>query len=293
MAADNDVTRLQAEHHGLVPTEGFRTLEEFCLYLIHRRAYEEAAALADGKAVLDCGCNVGYGTEIIRPRCRRIVGVDVSPKAIEQARRLHAAGGADFRVVDGRTLPFADGEFDLAVSFQVIEHVADRRAYLAELRRVLGPAGTLLLTTPNAALRIEPGMKPWNPFHVKEFRPQELRQELTEVFPHVQVRGLFAAEALYAVEAGRVRAARSAALRRPAWLNALSARLRTSLPPWALSAIRRTMRALHGRGGLPPPGTFEQYSTADLFYRDECVEKALDLMAICRKGGASNVPKHL
>ncbi|MEO8628047.1 MAG: hypothetical protein ABI612_08080, partial [Betaproteobacteria bacterium] len=74
---------------------------------------------------------------------------------------------------------------------------------LAELKRVLTNDGIALITTPQTGIRLDEGMQPWNPFHVREYHPDELRTELLKTFPTVIVQGLFAADALYAVEHGR------------------------------------------------------------------------------------------
>jgi SAM-dependent methyltransferase len=278
-ASSEDVLRLQADRHGLVVTEGFPSLEAYGLFLIHMKAYEAAAAMAAGRAVLDVGCNNGYGTRHLRDHAASIVGVDVSPKAIEDARRRYAHEGIDFHVIDGRTLPFEDGRFDLVTSFQVIEHIADYEPYLSEIRRVLAPGAAAVFTTPNGRIRLEPGMKPLNPFHVREFGADELADLLGRWFADVNVRGLFAEEALYAVEHNRAR--RDLRLAR-AW-GGVPFRIRRRLPQPVVELLRKAVRAV--KGTRPPDASIqERFSTADLFYRDEGLDEALDLMAICRKG---------
>ena len=60
-------------------------------------------------------------------------------------------------------LPLADGAVDLVVSSQVVEHLWDQDAFVAECARVLRPGGRLVVTTPNR-LTFPPG----NPFHCRE-----------------------------------------------------------------------------------------------------------------------------
>jgi SAM-dependent methyltransferase len=79
-----------------------------------------------------------------------VVSVDALESEVELWRRL--APEARFEVADGRALPFADGEFESAYSISVLEHIAedgDEQA-LAELARVVRPAGRILLTVPYA-----------------------------------------------------------------------------------------------------------------------------------------------
>jgi len=207
-AVDVETIRLQAEEHPLIEDTPPASPAEHCLRLVHLRAYDEAVAHAAGRDVLDVGCNTGYGTVRFLPVARRVVGVDVSVRAIEAARRRAPSGQPDFILSSGFALPFPDDSFDLVSSFQVLEHVPDPIAYLRETARVTRPGGEVILATPNAAIRLDPGMTPWNRFHVHEYVAAELRDLLVRVFPQVRVRGLFGTPTLYETEIRRVDAAR-------------------------------------------------------------------------------------
>jgi SAM-dependent methyltransferase len=196
--------QLQAEEHPLVREAELASSEQIVLHLMHERAYDEAARYCAARTVLDVGCNTGYGAVRLAAHAARVVGVDVSPAAIEEARGRAGADRVEFLVVDGVRLPFEDETFDVVVSFQVIEHIAQPLAYLREIRRVLRRQGTALFTTPNASFRLDPGMAPWNRFHVREYRPSELRELLEHVFAGAEVKGMFATPELYEVERARV-----------------------------------------------------------------------------------------
>ena len=203
-----EAIRLQAEEHPLIDDKAPETLSEKCLHLMHVKAYDEAAARAAGRDVLDVGCNTGYGTVRLVQEARSVTGVDVSPAAVAAARTREGGESVRFEVIDGLGLPFPDHSFDLVTSFQVVEHVADPGPYLREIRRVLRPGGIAILTTPNAAIRLDPGMTPWNRFHVREYRASELAVELGEVFDRVEVLGMFGVPTLYDLEIERVDANR-------------------------------------------------------------------------------------
>ena len=98
--------------------------------------------------VLDLGCGDGSFTATLAPNVADVVGAEVAEAAVRRARRRHPALAFELVPLDG-PLPFADGAFDLVWSTEVIEHVADTARWLSEVRRVLAPAGRLLLTTPN------------------------------------------------------------------------------------------------------------------------------------------------
>jgi ubiquinone/menaquinone biosynthesis C-methylase UbiE len=221
---------------------------------MHLRAYDEAVSHAAGRDVLDVGCNTGYGTMRFVPVANRVVGVDVSPRAIEAARERARDGRPEFIVTTGFELPFPGATFDLVTSFQVLEHVPDPVAFLRELARVLRPGGTVILATPNAASRLYPGMTPWNRFHVHEYLADELAELLRGVFPRVAVLGMFGAPELYETEIRRVDAARQrirrieeAAARQAARQAAETAKAqaggsrRRTARPWPVRVARRVI----------------------------------------------------
>lgn len=285
-----DLVRIQAEEHPLVAADDPASLAEHCLALIHRKAYETAAGLAAGKAVLDLGCNHGYGTALLARNAGSIVGLDVSPRALEAARQRHP--GLDFRLYEGGRLPFPDRTFDLVTSFQVIEHVVEVNAYLAEISRVLRPEGVAIFTTPNAAIRIDPGMRPWNRFHVREYTAAELGAALGAAFPKVAVHGLFGSPELQAIELGRCAKAREIQRVRTG-AGGGSAGLKTALvgtalrwaPPAAVDRAAEIARRL--KRALPRDRSFlGRHSTADLAYRRDGLDTALDLLAVCARAGS-------
>lgn len=107
--------------------------------------------------VLDYGCGDGSFLARIAKRCVTRTGVDIDPEKIKKASC--GTGIRAIHIRPGEPLPFEDGTFNTVVFQEVIEHVADERAILAELTRVLAPGGILLLTTPHRGLLtfLDPG----------------------------------------------------------------------------------------------------------------------------------------
>ena len=96
--------------------------------------------------MLDVGCGTGANAEFLSACGQQIVGMDVRTEGVK------ASGAADVRraaFVRGTAtrLPFTDASFDAITALDVLEHVDDQAA-LREMRRVLRPGGTMLLTVP-------------------------------------------------------------------------------------------------------------------------------------------------
>jgi SAM-dependent methyltransferase len=95
--------------------------------------------------LLDAGCGTGYNL-VALGRLGSALGIDLSPEALRfcRERGVRAARASLL------ALPFGDAAFDVVTSFDVIYHdwVADDRAAVAEMARVLRPAGHLLLRVP-------------------------------------------------------------------------------------------------------------------------------------------------
>jgi ubiquinone/menaquinone biosynthesis C-methylase UbiE len=101
------------------------------------------------EAFLDAGCGDGrYLAALEAELPPRVAGVDISERILETAQAR--VPRAELRQANLESLPFADGEFDLVLSSQVIEHVVDAAAAMGELARVLRPDGVLVLSTDNA-----------------------------------------------------------------------------------------------------------------------------------------------
>lgn len=277
MLSHEEMIALQAEKHEVIEPETFRNNKDFVLHLIHTRAYEQAALYTDGQAVLDLGCNTGYGSRILKASGARVSGVDVSPGAIAIAQQKYGPAGIDFHCTDGGRLPFADRSFDIVTSFQVIEHLIDPGQFFAEILRVIKPGGRVILTTPNGPLRLHPGTRPWNPFHVREYSADELRNLLRRYFPRVELLGLFAVKPLYNVEYERIRIIRERARIKQGGEGAsLAGRLRLFL---------LHLQAEFGKKRHNLDRQFQKrYTSRDLYYKRENLDAALDLMAICTAG---------
>lgn len=155
----------------------------------HKSRYHFARRFVEGKSVLDIACGTGFGGSILlQAGATQVVGADLSWLALERARQwIEASYG--LCQCDATKLPFKDEGFDSITSFETLEHIAEEKTFLDELRRVLRPGGVLILSTPNAVVTKPVNGKPRNPFHIREYLPKELGVLLEEYFDEVQLFG--------------------------------------------------------------------------------------------------------
>lgn len=144
-----------------------------------------------GKSALDVGCGAGLLCEPLARLGADVTGVDAAPENA-QAAALHAEGaGLDIRYLAGEIGAQNIGKFDLVTSMEVVEHVSDKAAFLADLKARLKPDGLMILSTPNrtAASRIllvegaeAIGMIPRGTHHWDDFvTPDELAELLGDI----------------------------------------------------------------------------------------------------------------
>jgi 2-polyprenyl-3-methyl-5-hydroxy-6-metoxy-1,4-benzoquinol methylase len=136
------------------------------------------------RRILDVGCGVGFHDREMaeRPGVVEVVGIDYSDRSVETAEREFPHANVSRRMAD--IFEMEDGDFDLCVSFQVIEHVNDARRFLAACRRQVRSGGWVAVVTPNrlrsdnrlARLRRKPLLL-IDPQHFREFTPAEMRAE--------------------------------------------------------------------------------------------------------------------
>lgn len=136
--------------------------------------------------VLDDGCGIGLYAAKLADLGGTVYGLE-----FDHAQAVAAATRAD-RILRGagETLPFPDETFDLILSHEVIEHVADDRRAVAEMARVLKPGGRLALFCPNRGYPVEThgvfwrGRYRFGNIPLVNYLPRRLRDRLA---PHVRV----------------------------------------------------------------------------------------------------------
>jgi SAM-dependent methyltransferase len=140
------------------------------------RLVEFVRGLGPVGRALDLGCGDGrLGAAL---DARELTAADVSAVALERAR-ARLPGARLVELEPDAPLPFGDGDFDLVLCAETVEHVRDVQLVLSEIRRVLVPGGELALTTP-ATLPLARPEDPLSP-HLHRFTRRSLRRVLGEV----------------------------------------------------------------------------------------------------------------
>lgn len=161
-------------------------------FLDHVSRYWWAAEQLAGLDVLDCACGKGYGTFILSSRARTACGADLNQRSLEIARRTFARSNLEYVSRDILDLASLGRTFDAVVAFEVIEHIppAETDRFLAGIRKVLRPGGTLLLSTPNHDVVTKSGSAVPE-FHINNFKPADLRASLKRHFNEVRMLGQY------------------------------------------------------------------------------------------------------
>jgi len=153
------------------------------IYAEHLNRYFFASHFVKNRTVLDIASGSGYGSELLQKAgARRVYGVDIAEEAIEFGKELYK--DVEFRKGSVEDIPLQDGEVDVIVSFETLEHVDGRvqSVFMTEVERVLREDGTLIISTPNTLVYPK-----GNRFHVKELDIDEFESLMRGSFEYVHM----------------------------------------------------------------------------------------------------------
>ncbi|HEV3283087.1 MAG TPA: class I SAM-dependent methyltransferase [Solirubrobacteraceae bacterium] len=116
------------------------------------RSLDELLDHAAPRSLLDVGCGEGVLVQRWARRLpeSRLTGIDLEEPSIQAGWSEHGAPNLDYRVMEAESLPFADGEFELASAIEVLEHLPDPEHTLGEMARCA--SRRLLVSVPREPL---------------------------------------------------------------------------------------------------------------------------------------------
>jgi SAM-dependent methyltransferase len=160
----------------------------------HLHRYALALEFVSGKAVLDIASGEGYGSAILSKVASSVVGVDIDSSCISFSRKKYEfIPKLEFLVGACDAFPLANESVDVVTSFETIEHHDKHDEMMQEIKRVLKPGGTLIISSPNRLTYSEQpkslSSNPNNPFHVKEPYDYQFISLLNRHFKSVKIYG--------------------------------------------------------------------------------------------------------
>jgi len=118
----------------------------------------DTLGVGPGTRVLDLGCGQGrHAFEALRRGAwvvaadldgKVLAGVEAMAAAMNEAGEVAVGGSLMVRQADALQLPFEDGDFDVVIVSEVLEHIPDDRAAMSEIQRVVRPGGLAAITVP-------------------------------------------------------------------------------------------------------------------------------------------------
>jgi ubiquinone/menaquinone biosynthesis C-methylase UbiE len=143
---------------------------------------EQLEPLDDDMLVLDVCCGAAHAAEVVAPRVRQVVGIDLTTSLLELgAERLAAADVGNVLLQEGnaQSLPFVSDSFDLVYCFASLHHVGDPAAAVGEMVRVVAPGGRvivqdLIVPVPDARERFDDVHRRLDPSHRRAYVEAEL-----------------------------------------------------------------------------------------------------------------------
>ncbi len=228
-------------------------------------AYHKAAELVQGD-VLEIGTGMGYGVEVVAPSAARYVTIDKSC-----AYDVQLPANTEFRQMTVPPLDFADESFDFVISFQVIEHIKRDKEFVAEVSRVLRKGGTFIVSTPNAPMSLTR-----NPWHIREYTAQELKDLLSAEFSQVEMLGVAGNEKIMEYYETNRRG-----VERITRFDILD--LQHRLPRWILQIPYDILNRINRRRLLNSNNELTTSITMDDYSVGKDLERSFDLYYIARK----------
>jgi 2-polyprenyl-3-methyl-5-hydroxy-6-metoxy-1,4-benzoquinol methylase len=153
----------------------------------HQFAYRYAQQFATGKDILDVGCGTGYGSKILSECANYVLGLDYDADAVDYCRANFNAPNIEFQQIDADKLEL-DREFDIAIAFQVIEHMHDVEGFVDHLKNIVKQNGLILITTPNVQTFHQ--ADGCNPFHFSEMSFEKFERLISKKFNTYKILGI-------------------------------------------------------------------------------------------------------
>ena len=150
------------------------------MYQEHSARYLFASQVIAGRAVLDVGCGVGYGAQLLATRgAESVTAFDISADAIEHATKYYPHSNLAYSVASAEDFTFGR-TFDVVTCFELIEHVENQQRVIGNIAAALKEDGLLVISTPRPLDKVR------SAFHARELSFLDFSRILACSFPFVE-----------------------------------------------------------------------------------------------------------
>ena len=168
--------------------ERFETSVRYHPWYEHWHRYHFIKELVRGKKVCDVACGEGYGSAMLSSSAQAVTGVDIDRKTVQAAQQKYKnISNLNYIKSNALELCFGDSEFDVIVSFETLEHLAEHDLLLDEFKRVLSKDGILIISTPDKD--VYSADEDHNEYHIKELTKVEFDHLISSKFSFTQTFG--------------------------------------------------------------------------------------------------------
>lgn len=163
--------------------ERFDTTDSFHGWYEHWHRYHWMCQFIQNRSVADLACGEGYGSALMASVAGQVTGMDLNQEVVSKAQTKYA-NLDNLSLKSGNILHTGldDASFDVLVSFETLEHLAEHDQLITEFRRLLKPGGVLVISTPDKSVYSATGDH--NEHHVRELEADQFTALMDAHFPH-------------------------------------------------------------------------------------------------------------
>ncbi len=144
--------------------------------------YIFASFFVRDKKVLDIACGSGFGSFMLAQEASEVLGLDLSPEAINHSNENYKKENLKFIIGDAENNELPKDYFDIIVSFETIEHLKNPEKFVEQLRQSVKKEGMIILATPNKKIVSPFNKEPIGKFHTFEFYKKDLEKMFKDKF---------------------------------------------------------------------------------------------------------------